>query len=366
MSRSNPRQQGGFVLVLVLALLVVLTLLAGAVAVAGRQAVEEAQQEVDAFEGELDMASTRETLLYMMSVQFRTLGGVTVDNSKAEAITRIRNDLDAEGEGVMPVGNEIRLDSTPYAGLGHARFALQDDRGLLSPNWAGDLLKHRFYARMGVPSEQWAGLEAKRLDYQDADDLHRLGGAEKDDYAKAGLPPPSNRPLATPLELRRVMGWRELLAPLTDEELLGLVTMGRSPDINVNSAPAEVLSLLPMLDEADAQRLVDLRRQAPFTSTWQVEQLVPVDPNASEALLALFPNQSGTLTLWDARLGTRRLVHWTLTPYQEGSPPWRIDYEVTLPRGNQSDQPVAAAPATPLFTPPDAPGDPGPPGAAGR
>ncbi|QDW66349.1 type II secretion system protein GspK [Luteimonas granuli] len=353
-------------LVLVLALLVVLTLLATAVAVAGRQAVAEAQLEVDRLDGELDMVSTRDTLLYMLSVQFRTLGGLTVDDSKIPAIERMRNDADDEGESVVPVGNEIRLDSTPYAGLGNARFSIQDDRGLLSPNWAGQLLMQRFYTSMGSPAQDWGPLEAKRLDYQDADDLHRLGGAEKDDYRKAGLPPPSNRAFASPLELRRVLGWNGLLAPLTDEQLLRRLTTARSVEINVNSAPHEVLALLPGLDDDHAARLVDLRRQAPFMSTWQVEQLVPIDPAVSDGLLTLFPNLSGSLTLWDARLGTRRLVHWTLTPYLEGSPPWRIDYEVTLPRGNPSDQPVAAAPATPLLTPPDASGDPGWPAAAGR
>lgn len=366
MMRIDRRsQQGGFVLVLVLALLVVLALLAAAVAVAGSRAVDEAQAELDRFQGEVDMVSTRDTLLYMLSVQFRTLGGVTVDDAKDRAVARMREDLDTDGNSVLPVGNEIRLDSTPYRGVGRVLFALQDDRGLVSPNWSSDLVKQRFYAAAGVPQQEWAALESKRLDYQDPDDLHRLDGGEKDDYTKAGLPPPSNRALASPLELRRVLGWNRMLAGHTDEQLLGMFTMARSAEINVNTAPPSVLELLPGMDPAQVERLVAMRQQMPLSSRWQLAELVPTLPAAVvEDMVTLFSNESGTLTLWDAQLGTKRLAHWTLTPYRQGRTPWRIDYEVILPRGNHPDQPVARTPPSPLFAPEDVSGEPGQPAPA--
>ena len=354
-NRAAGRQQG-FVLVLVLVLLVVLTLLAASVAMSGRQAVAEAQAEVDRFDGEVDMVSTRETLLYMLSVQLRTLGGLTVDGSRNEAIGRLRLGGDDEGEIMLPIGNEIRLDATPYRGVGHAHFALQDDRGLLNPNWSPALLKQRLYASLGAPVQDWASLDAKLLDYQDPDDLHRLGGAEKDDYLKAGLPPPTNRTLGSPLELRRVMGWDKVLADMSDEQILERLSMSNNQDININSAPAATLTLIPGIDPAVADRLIALRQQGPFLYQWQLGEFAPVPPLVSEEMVSVFPNQSGSLTLWDGRLGTRRLVHWTLTPYEQGGAPWRIDYEVTLPRGNQSDQPVARAPATPLFATKDTAG----------
>lgn len=367
MSRIDRRRgQGGFVLVLVLALLVVLALLAAAVAVSGSRAVDEAQAELDRFQGELDMVSTRDTMLYMLSVQFRTLGGVTVDGARDQDVARMREDPDAEGRGVLPVGNEIRLDSTAYAGVGRAMFSLQDDRGLISPNWSSGLVKQRFYAGAGIAPQDWAALEDKRLDYQDLDDLHRLNGAERDDYEKAGLPAPSNRPLASPLELRRILGWEQMLAGFSDEQLLGMFTTARSAEINLNSAPASVLALLPGLDQAQAERLVAIRQQMPFVSRWQLGELFTAVPAATvEDLVTLFSNQSGSLTLWDAHLGSRRLVHWTLTPYQQGGTPWRIDYEVILPRGNHSDQPVARTPSTPLFAPEDVSREPGQPAPAG-
>lgn len=350
--RRPPRQEG-FVLVIVLALLVVLTLLAAAVAASGSRAVAEAQDEIDRFQGELDMLSTRETVLFMLGTQQRNIAGLAVLPSPP--LNQAMLDDDAGGSYALPRGGEIRLDGSGYAGLGRARFALQDDRGLLSPNWAPESMLHAFYASRGVPPGTWADLDAKRLDYQDPDSLHRLGGAEKDQYEKTGRAAPSNRPVATPLEFRRIMDWDTMLAGLDDAALLGLLTTARSASLNVNTAPAETLALIPGMTHAEAERMVALRRQAPFVSTWALQESFPIAPFMLEAL-TLFPHQSGNLILWDRRFGGKKLVHWRLTPLASGGPPWQIDYEVILPRDNQSDDAVAEAPATPLFAPQDAAG----------
>jgi len=359
---SRARGENGFVLVVVLFLLVVLVMLATAVAASGSRAVAEAQQRVDAFEGELDMLSTRDTVLYMLATQRRNLAGLSV--LQAPPLTPAQIDMDADGNSALPLGNEIRLDGRAYAGLRNAAFALQDDTGLLSPNWAQPDMLASFFASRGVTPDQWSALEAKRLDYQDPDDLHRLDGAEAADYRKAGRPPPSNRTLGTPLEFRRILQWDDMLDGLDDNQLLGLLSMRRGASINVNSAPVGVLALLPGMNLAQAERLVALREQVPVASTWSLLESFTLAPEMAEAL-TLFPNVSGNLILWDRRYGGRRLVHWTLTPYAIDAPPWRIDYEVTLPRDNQSDPNVAGAPETPLFAPQDAGGEGIQPGSGG-
>lgn len=340
-------------LVIVLALLVVLTLLAGIVASSGRQAVTEAQRTLDGFQGELDMLSTRETVLFMLSTQRKNLGGLVADVTAPVTMAQ----LDADDDGVLelPTGTEIRLDGTPYAGLGDARFALQDDRGLVNLNWASGVMREAFYASRGVPPEQWGPLDAKRLDYQDPDSLHRLNGAEEDHYRRAGLPPPPNRTLATPLEFRRILQWGPMLEGLDDERLLGMLTLAPGSSINLNTASADVLALLPGMTPQEAERMIALRRQAPFTTVAQVQRTFPIPPILEDGL-TLFPNVSGNLILWDRRFGVRRLSHWTLTALQPGGPPWRIDYEVILPRGKQSDEAVAGTPATPLLATQDTAG----------
>jgi len=352
MTGSPPRSRHdhGFVLVIVLTLLVVLALLAAAVATSAERTIRAAQADAERFQAELDMDSTRETVLFMLSTQRQTLGGLTVRPEDAVAALTMTDD-DSEGFAVLPIGNEIRLDSTPYQGVGVARFALQDDRGLLSLNWAPPTRRFAFYETLGVPQNRWGALEAKRLDYQDEDDLHRLNGAEKEHYLRAGLPPPSNRTLATPLEIRRILDFGPLLADMDDARLLSMLTTARSIAVNLNTAPVDVLMLLPGLNRANAERMVHIRRTAPFVSVWQTQQTFGI-ASTLEDDLTLFAGQSGNLMLWNQHSGTRRLVHWSLIPSQitDDPMPWRIDYEVTLPRGDDAEQATVGIPDTPLFS----------------
>ena len=79
------------------------------------------------------------------------------------------------------------------------------------------------------------------MDYEDQDDLYRLNSMEREGYAKLGLPPPSNLPLVTPMELLRIPGWREALAGMSGRGINATITTEATTLINVNTAPAEVL-----------------------------------------------------------------------------------------------------------------------------
>ena len=343
-SHSRRAAQSGFALIVVLILVVVLTLLASMVALSGHYALLEAQAERDTFEGELDMLSTRDTLLFMLSTQRQTVGGLTVEEYTVPP--RVGSD-EAGFEAVMPVGTEIRLDGRTYDGLGHARFSFQEDRGLISLGWPGPLLS-AYLESLGASPERHAGYLDKLTDYQDPDDLRHLDGAEREHYERAGIPGPSNQPLATPLELRSVLGWKELLATQEDRALLGMLTVARGGAFNINTAPANVLALIPGMDMANAQRMVEVRNQAPFTSIYAAQSAFPLNALGDEAF-SLFANRSGNLILWDRRSGPRRLVHWTLSSAPTGLPPWRIDYEIRLARDEDPDQALVTTPATPLF-----------------
>lgn len=348
--RRRGRREGGFVLVIVLTLLVVLSFLAAATATTAARAIAMAQADADRFQGELDMASTRETVLFMAATQRQTVAGITTGSASILATAAV-TDTDVDGFNALPLGNEIRLDGTPYRGIGNAQFAVQDDGGLLSINWSGPAQNRAFLKSLGVPSDRWDALEAKRLDYQDPDDLHRLNGAEREQYEKAGMPAPANRTFSTPLELRRVLEWDKALAGRDDAHLLSTITLARSTRLNVNTAPLQVLELLPGMTSQHAQRLIEMRRVTPFLSVAQVQQSFGIA--VGEEWLTLFAIPSGNLILWDRHSGSRHLLHWTMTPMARAGPPWRIDYEVTLPRGAKSAPIIAGTPATPLFPAPD-------------
>lgn len=329
-SRSS---QAGFVLVLVLAILVILSILASTVAVTAGRLRDEELESQRMLQAELDMADTRASLLYLLLTQRRTFGGLTVDEQ-----VRLSTDEQAIGAGddgqvasLMPTGTEIALDSTPHRGLGDVHFALQDDRGRLSVNWAPPAMLARFVQQAGAGDAEVDTLLNLLHDYQDADDLYRLNSAERDQYLSEGRPPPTNRHLATPFEIRRVKGWDRVLAPIDNRQLLDRVTTARVAQLNVNTAPAEVLEAVPGVDAAMARRVVDARALQPFTDLRAVYQILGGTP-PDDGFLSLYPMDSGTLELWSPAGGPLRVLHWTLTPFDRNGAPWREDYEFALPQ----------------------------------
>ncbi|MGV8942522.1 general secretion pathway protein GspK [Thermomonas sp.] len=356
--RGKMCSHSGFVLIAVLAVLVILSVLASVIgAITQRLRDEQIVRERQLHE-QLAMASTRATVLYLLTSQRMTLGGLTVDDrivlSEDERISQKAGD---EVLSYMPVGNEVTLDSSAHQGLDGTRFSLQDDRGLLAVNWAPPALLARYL-------ETGSGTHSPRLpafetlfnllqDYQDPDDLYRLNSAERSEYVRLGRPPPSNRTLSTPMELRRVIGWDVALAGISDEDLNDSLTVVRSAQLNVNTAPARVLQTLPGMDEAMAKRAVASRELAPFVNLrafYGVSGMIP----ANEDLLTLYPMASGTLKLWSPEGGAVKVLHWTLTPRDDGGRPWREDYEFIQRSEKAASAGLARPVAAKIFAEPNA------------
>lgn len=344
---SRPR---GFVLLAVLAAIIVMTLIATAIGTSAERAVADQQARETALDAQLAMHSTESTLLYLLATQRMTLAGLTIDDQ----VLRTEDEI-AAGEVAMPVtpiGNEIRLDGRAYRGVGPARFAVHDDRGKLSPAWIDPALRSRWVAQLGGDPERTGDLLATLLDYQDDDDLTRLNGAEREEYEALDLPPPPNRPLSSPLELRRVLGWSELLAPLDDAALARLVTLAQAPAVNVNTAMPEVLQALFGIDRETAQRAVALREATPFSGTFDVFRSLGLVAG-EEGGFMVFPSQSMTVSVWAPGGGRLHLRHWQMTPLDDGGAPWRSQYRLHLPAPSTDvrlDPP--ADPPAPIFSDP--------------
>lgn len=343
----------GFVLLAVMVFLVVITLIAGMVASVSERVLAEAATEDEQLQAAIEMADTRDTLFFLLATQRQTVSGLTIDDTVVTQHGQATWAPDGLGDSPLPppfpVGTELALDGTPYAANARIRFALQDAGGLFSVNWTPPVMRAGFLRQLGASPEQDPGLEAMRLDYQDEDSLYRLGGAEQRQYQAAGLLPPSNQGLLTPLELRQVMGWRTLLEPWSDAQVASMVTTSRVVGLNLNTAPATSLAMLPGLDQASIQRILALRKVNPFLLPWEFRKEFPLLLDEEEPLL-LLPTGAGTLCLWDNLDGRIELIHWTLTPIDEGGRPWRIDYQFTLPRDDALAERPARTPATPLFS----------------
>ena len=332
---SPPR---GFVLVLVLAMLVILSLLAGGIAATTARLAEQSRQRAQRMQDEVDIASTRATVMYLLSTQRMTVGGLTIDRLVAfpgEGVREMQSDQDLESS--LPIGNEIVPDARPYRGIGEARFAIQDDYGLFGVNWNPPWMLQRLLDQGGgSKSAPPQTLINRLLDYQDADNLYRLNSAEADGYRRAGLRPPGNRPLATPMELMRVMGWPEALAFLSPAEINDTISSEAVAVVNVNTAPARVLRSIEGVDEDMAARVVAFRKTQPFLTEVAFFEFLGLRKSA-EAPIAVYPAMSGTLKLWPSHGGQVGLVHWTLTPVENGGRPWREDYELIQSQAIASD-----------------------------
>jgi type II secretory pathway component PulK len=326
------RASRGFVLVVVLAMLVVLSLLAGTVAAITGRLREQALVRQRQMQDERDMASTRASLLYLLSTQPVTYAGLTTD----ARIVAARQQAEAQGGmyefDAQPVGNELAMDARAYRGIGQVNFAVQDDRGLFAVNLQSQKALQRLLAQSGQPQALPAQVLMNRLsDYQDEDDLYQLDSLERDGYRKLGLPPPTNQPLATPMELRRIPGWPEALAFLAGGKLVRTVTSAYSGLVNVNTAPLSVLLTVGTMDEAMASRVMAQRKVQPFLTEHAFYEFAGLPPDP-EGGISLYPSDSGTLELWPSRGGQARLLHWTLTPWDDGGRPWREDYELIQPQ----------------------------------
>lgn len=349
---ARTHDQQGFILLSVIAILVVLVLLAAATATTTNRVRADQGNDDVRLAGEVDGYSTRATVLYLLGTQRLTFGGLTVDNQiKLTADEQSSKDESEGNFSNMPVGNEVRLDNSPYQGLGTSEFALQDDHGRISVNWSNPALLERWLINLKIPMEQQGPLFAKLLDYQDPDDTYRINGAEADRYRAANRVPPPNRALTTPLELRHVLDWDKALAGLDDGQLLDRVTVARSAQINVNTAPASVLELLPGVTADMAVRVVAMRQLQAFYQYWAVYELLPAVPPDLE-LVSLHPGGSGSITVWPDAGAAGSLLHWTLTPFDDGGHPWRIDYELRLPARPRSERTPVREAATPLLANP--------------
>ena len=197
---------------------------------------------------------------------------VSIGQALIQAV--LLNPITERGLVIKDAPNEpLLLDGRFYRMSDKTQIAIQDERGLMSLNINDDLQLRRFFSAAGLPVGRHDRLLDTLRDYVDVDDFKRLNGAERRDYIEAKLPPPANDFFTSRDELRRIPGWRELLAELdargkpgAAERFLGYFSADRVSAINLNTAPRLIVQSLVGIDQARITALLDQRRLAPFQS----------------------------------------------------------------------------------------------------
>ena len=218
--------RAGFILVAVLGVMALVAALIGAAALLVRSAVDGARAGGDdlAFAGlaraGVELAGYQ---LYGLKAPFETLNG-----------------------------QQVRLDA------GAITLFVTDESGRIDLNGANPALLAGLYRAVGgsaLPPESFA---ARASDWRDGDDERGAGGAERADYAAAGLDHrPQNDAFRSVDDLRWLIG----LGPGQAAALAKLSTV-HNPDgkVNVLSAGREVLLALPDIAPPTVDRILALRR----------------------------------------------------------------------------------------------------------
>lgn len=216
-NRRHAEQSRGVALIAVLWLLALLTLLATsavALSTSHRRAVQRLTQSVE-LDARADSA-IRVTLLRIMAP--------STPNER------------------VPAGVLQRVDVPG----GAVDVTVERDLGLIDINTASPSLIFAVFAASGVAEEQAHSLADRIEDWKDTDDTTRERGAERREYAAAGLRyTPRNGPFESVQEVRQVLGAADI-----DESLIGAFTVYSHADAPLEiAAPETVKRALAVADE---------------------------------------------------------------------------------------------------------------------
>ncbi len=326
----HARQQG-FVLALTLGVLAAVMFVAAYLAESLSLSLQTAQIENDRARAEELLFSARAEALYRMSTQRRG------------------------SYGMGSAANPVKLDGTPYRQAGDVVVAYQDARGLISLSGAPPAWLRLLLLSVGAAPNEVDPLLDVLNDYIDPDNLRRVNGAEADDYALLGLPPPANRPLISAAELRRLPRWKDHPA-IWKNGLADLVAVVPSQIFNPNTAPAGALLAVPGVTRESAAVLMDLRKAGRQIGLAELESIGGATVNALYSPISTFPSDTLFVTHWAPGQAWGERMAITITPASLYGP-WRILYtdRVDLrptapapngfpnlpPRGGDADAPAA-------------------------
>ena len=359
-SHRSLRLNRGFVLIATLWTLAAMAVLAAYIDGVAVADIERAAVAKAALERELARRGTEATLAYLMSTGRMNHRGLMLEPEQSFSDVEGNRGPD-RSVGVIAVTGET------YAGLGGTRFSVQDENGLVSVNFprTGKFASALSYA--GVAAADVARIIPRVQDYVDMDDELSLSGAERFDYDNAvasrastsyetrdrdwdrtlgisdpGLagtgpdatrrlrfPNPSNWIMATPLELRRVLGVDSLIAPDQWRRLMPMLTPRQTAGYNINTMRPDVLAATLKLDQAGVGNILTARAERSIASLNQVAMLTGTHVDIESTDLQAWPSRFLRVSIWHNASGLRFVAGMALTPF--GNAPWRVDYRYTEP-----------------------------------
>lgn len=273
-------RQGGFVMLAVI--WVLLAMLAGVTLFSlwVHSSLEHAQQRQQQLNAQIAAQSLIDVALYMRLTSRPSAYGMSIPSGQAKVSEEdflALFDMDDMGGLIvnhdkMAQAQTFPLDNRVWR-FGDLNFIVQDTAGLLG---FSDI-SHRYVARNLMKHGSFPFREQQLmdsyLDYVDEDSQRRMHGAEAFDYRVQQRAEPMNGALRTPLQLRDVMYWDDVLRSWSNGDLLYRLRVRGGSAVNINSASSEVLELI-LADANIAKELYYKRIERPFTNVFDAEALI--------------------------------------------------------------------------------------------
>ena len=325
--------QDGFVLVATLGILVIMFVTAGFFHAWVEVALVEAHERQRQVKQAIDEQGTLAIIKYTLATQYLDTAGLRLPQlySQSHFIAPKSFDDPFNDEDIH-AGSYLPLDDRPIKGLGNVIFSCQDASGLIGLNSDHTVLIESLLEKSGVPIAEQQVMLDRLLDYRDKDQLHRLNGAEVDEYLKAQLAPPADSDLLSSWELQSVLGWKQQHV-LWQQGYLPRVTNCFWHGIpNINTAPLSVLMATLDISEQEANKIITWRFEHPITSLSELHRIVGKPTQLDELALSFFPSPYFRLSLWGNNVVRMKEIYLKLSSSDaRESSPWVIEYSIEVP-----------------------------------
>lgn len=235
-ARPAPGRRSGSVLVAVLAIILLLSVLV-------TRFMEEAVDDLE-YRAIFDEPPDVRSFAYSM----------------LEVALAVVQEIALIDEGQLYAAEQGWGDPLGYAGIEppdgwEVEISVRDESGRIPLNAAGEDLLNDLLEELGFDFGESRELSGALLDWIDEDNSRRLNGAESEDYLDRNPPyRAANGPLQSLEELRLLEGWDEAFFDENGRpnalfaELAGMVSVRHAGLVNLNAAPARVITLLAERD----------------------------------------------------------------------------------------------------------------------
>jgi type II secretory pathway component PulK len=205
------------------------------------------------------------------------IGAHLAEAAVEQAIREIAGDVafvatDDDGALTFYTRDRVALKRLPRTnvplGVGQFTYRVTDEESRLNLNAATPDRVDRLLQALGVDKIERDTINDSLQDWRDANEEHRLNGAESDEYLQRLLPYRSkNAALDSITELLQVKGMTPAIFQGTAGKpgLAAYVTVKSPGQVNVNTAPCIVLKALG-LGDAECTAVDQARRDGPYTT----------------------------------------------------------------------------------------------------